>query len=427
MKTLIRTNEEISISEDISRDLNMILDLEKVLKDVIRNVLKKTYDSEWKNVMKDTVLGKDFDYYQNLYIIEEKMRMQAKSADVFISEKDILDYVYLKDIFNIIIWFWKDFQEIFGEGNNKSNKKVRAVFDQLAQYRNKLAHPKNWYAIYQHYYFLGNYNYIMYKLNLATKKSLLDVEFRIITEKDYRNYYVLKDNDKIMENVKKCMKNLKNSLYYMGAVGFLSEDQEYKELLESVNRDENIEVCRFIDLMTIEELRNSSEYYERTGEKKYAFSNLELLEYIIWIGSQSKSFAQQNYFNYKLIPFSGMPIWRYGINIMIFDEDCMMFIFRVADGKNNAYFVEDSKVVKVFRDYVFYMRDKLKRYPATQEEVLEKIFRVPPSFGKDIIDEVMHDKIIDDELSPVYINSLIHDLSQGKMESIGKLKGYIND
>lgn len=415
------------ICENTERDLNMMLNLEKTLKDCIKTVLIKEYDKDWEDTLSNTFLSKEYDYFQNVLLIKEKREELSKLSDVFESKKGILGYLYLKDVFNIIIWFWNDFKNIFGDGNSASPKKLRLIFEELIQYRNKLAHPEKWYAKYQHFYFLGHYNYIMFKLNTAVKNSLLDLDVVFITEEDYNHYYLVKDEEKIIEIIKDNLKDLSESLHYIGAAGFLSEDDEYRGLLERINSNEKIEVCRFVDLMSVEELKECSEYYDRNGMKKFAFSNNELLEYIIWLGSQAKVLLDENYYNYKLIPFSGMPIWRFGINLIIFDKKKMIFVYRVCDKKNNAYIIEDNNVVKSFYDYVYFMLDKLRRYPATENELLEKIFRVPPSFGRDVIEEYVNNRAITDELDPKYINNLIHDLSQGRVENILKLKEYLND
>jgi hypothetical protein len=148
----------------------------------------------------------------------------------------------------------------------------------------------------------------------------------------------------------KLLKGVENSLYYFGAAGFISDNNEWKKTLAKKMVNTDIKFVRLIDLKSLKEM---VEILKGMVEDKEISEYVEA--YKEWLDLHSahlRSRSENNIF-YK---FDGAPLWKFGINIIIFDDKNICIVFLSAKENKNAIFVYDcpdiAKAMINYSDWV---------------------------------------------------------------------------
>lgn len=135
--------------------------------------------------------------------------------------------------------------------------------------------------------------------------------------------------DDVEEKIVDLLKNTKSSLHYYGGAGFIGTSKEWRKEFKNKLEAGEIEVTRLIDLKTAEELT----------ENVIDTESNDVGEYIAWLRTHAENLESAKRDNI-FICFEGAPIWKYAINLMIFDKEHVVIAFLVK-GKRSALFIHN--------------------------------------------------------------------------------------
>ena len=159
-------------------------------------------------------------------------------------------------------------------------------------------------------FFLGILLVIMFRL--AIYYHHFSVQFK---GKEYEQEDIKKEATKILEKTNE-------SLYYYGGSGFIGDHVGWKTEFRAKLKEPSIEIVRLMDLRSTSEIEKLLEGKEISKEKIQD----EIRKYKNWIDIHAMYLElaiSRNYF----IHLDTAPIWKYGINYIVFDEKHIIIVF----------------------------------------------------------------------------------------------------
>ena len=182
------------------------------------------------------------------------------------------------------------------------------------------------------------------------KKLTENVKERDSEVKELAKWGKIKFFDKEEEAAKEAIKLLKgveNSLYYFGAVGFIGDNNQWKKTLAKKMANTDIKFVRLIDLKSPKEMAKILKGMVEEQEISEYTENYK--EWLDLHSAHLRSRSGNNIF-YK---FDGAPLWKFGINHIIFDEKNICIVFLSAKENKNAIFIYDCPdIAKALTDYI---------------------------------------------------------------------------
>lgn len=148
-------------------------------------------------------------------------------------------------------------------------------------------------------------------------------------------YYVLKD-EAAMAKATKLLKEAKDNLYYYGGAGFIGKYTEWKQEYTEKLRNGQFEIYRFLDTKEVDFIKNLGEEVIDSE-----FAEEDSREYIIWLKTHAE-YLRRRGMNNIFYDFDGAPIWKYGLNFIIFDERHIVIAFLSDAGTRTAIFITDN-------------------------------------------------------------------------------------
>ena len=171
----------------------------------------------------------------------------------------------------------------------------------------------------------------------------------------------------VEKKVTDLLKETKESLYYYGGTGFIGDYQHWREELGKKLKDEKIKIVRLIDLKTPKEIK---EVLKTMKEEESI--NSDINKYIKWLELHSDN-LKIRIKNNTFYNFDGAPLWKYGLNHLIFDKRHVAIIFLSYGEIRNAIFIRDNPdIAKAIVKSIDWVVEVLGLKPITSEE-LEKI------------------------------------------------------
>ena len=145
----------------------------------------------------------------------------------------------------------------------------------------------------------------------------------------------------------KLLKGVENSLYYFGAAGFIGDNNEWKKTLAKKMANTDIKFVRLIDLKSPKEMAKILKGMVEEQEISEYTENYK--EWLDLHSAHLRSRSGNNIF-YK---FDGAPLWKFGINHIIFDEKNICIVFLSAKENKNAIFIYDCPdIAKAMTNYI---------------------------------------------------------------------------
>jgi hypothetical protein len=178
----------------------------------------------------------------------------------------------------------------------------------------------------------------------------------------------LTDEMKAGRTLTEMLENTEDSLHYFGGAGLIGERRiNWRETLRRKLEDKDFKMVRLIDLKTIQELR---EIFKPEGDKAVEG---DIEKYVEWLEIHSKhleSTAKENLF----FNFAGAPLWKYGINYVIFDEEHLAITFIYRNRRKAIIIRNRSDIAKEVVKSILYLRDRFE-LKSLKSETLEGIAR----------------------------------------------------
>jgi hypothetical protein len=161
------------------------------------------------------------------------------------------------------------------------------------------------------------------------------------------------------------LENTKESLHYFGGAGLIGAYKSWQEVLKKKLGDKEFEMVRIIDLKLIQELK---EIFKPEGKKDEAD---DIKKYQEWLETHSEhleSTAKENEF----LNFAGAPLWKYGINYLIFDKKHLAITFIHHNVRKAIIIRNRSDIAKEIEGSIRYLRKRFK-LRSLDSETLEGI------------------------------------------------------
>ena len=172
-----------------------------------------------------------------------------------------------------------------------------------------------------------------------------------------------KEEDAANKAIKQ-LKKVKKSLYYLGGAGFIGDNEVWKkELVEKMDKAD-ITFVRLIDLKSLKEME---EILKCAGEKKAREYTKNYKKWLEIHRENLKDSFTNNFFH----DFDGAPIWKFGLNLLIFDKKNILMVFLSSEDKKNAIFIEDSRSAEAITNYIDWLRSSLQLRRVTDKELEE--------------------------------------------------------
>lgn len=166
----------------------------------------------------------------------------------------------------------------------------------------------------------------------------------------------------------KQLEKTESSLYYFGGVGFIGDDVAWRMELDKKLKNPDITVVRLIDLKSLEEMKGILQGVEEEKIKEYN------KDYIAWLELHSKNLKDtlaDNLFYH----FSGAPIWKFGLNYLIFDKKDILIVFLSTEVNKNAVFINNRPdIAEAITGYIDWVKRSLKLKEVTDKD-LERIVK----------------------------------------------------
>lgn len=155
-----------------------------------------------------------------------------------------------------------------------------------------------------------------------------------------------KEEDAVAEAIK-LLEKVEKSLYYFGGAGFISDNKIWKGVYREKLGKKEIKIVRVLDIKSLKEME---EILEGVAEDKKI--RQYIADYKEWLELHSEylRFREVNNIFYK---FEGSPLWKFGINHIIFDERDICIVFLSEQGNKNAIFIYNSPhIAKAIKGYI---------------------------------------------------------------------------
>lgn len=138
------------------------------------------------------------------------------------------------------------------------------------------------------------------------------------------------EEEEAQKEATRMLKETEQSLYYYGGAGFIGNYQHWREEYGKKLNDKNICMVRFLDLKSLDEMKDVLKSAMRPKEV-----NTELKEYAKWLTTHSRH-LKHRIENNRFYEFEGAPIWKYGPHWIIFDRKHILFPFLSAGKTRSA-------------------------------------------------------------------------------------------
>lgn len=188
-------------------------------------------------------------------------------------------------------------------------------------------------------------------LSVKREKKVKELEEKV----DKGGKIVFIDNERDAKNTAiELLEKTEESLYYFGGAGFVGDDTVWKDTLED-KLTRKIKVVRILDLKYPKYLKDILR--ERGNLEKDKIED-DIHKYKQWLNLHSKYLT--NYPNNEFYNFEGAPLWKYGINYIIFDEKDLAIVFLSEGAKKVAVFIYDCReIAKALTSYIDWVNDFL--------------------------------------------------------------------
>ena len=161
----------------------------------------------------------------------------------------------------------------------------------------------------------------------------------------------IEDQKKIIEVLSHHLDNTNKSLYYFGGAGFCGASEIWEGSFANKLEDDNVKVVRLIDLKKPDELKPllSKMYGEEVDD--------QINDYQKWIKTHAKYLKEENeeenggmnnfFYNYE-----GAPIWKHGMNYIVFDKKILAIITPGIKVKRKVVIIRSSKIAEEFTESI---------------------------------------------------------------------------
>lgn len=179
---------------------------------------------------------------------------------------------------------------------------------------------------------------VMFYLSVKREKKVKELEEKV----DKGGKIVFIDNEKDAKSTAiKLLEKTEKTLYYFGAAGFIGDDTVWKDTLEEKMGLKKVKFVRVIDLKYPKYLK---EILKKGGKLEKDKIEDDIHKYKQWLNLHSKYLTDHPQ-NNTFFNFDGAPLWKYGLNYLIFDEKDLAIVFLSEDAKKVAAFIYDSREI----------------------------------------------------------------------------------
>jgi len=177
----------------------------------------------------------------------------------------------------------------------------------------------------------------------------------------------IEDSQKIDEVLINYLKDTKKSLYYFGGAGFITANVIWATTLANKLKDPEFKVVRIIDLKKPDELEPLLRrmYGEKVDD--------QIADYRRWIKTHAEHLKEKDSVNNFFYSYEGAPIWKHGMNYIIFDEKILALITPGMDVKRKVVIIPSHEIAKEFVDSIKSVRKQFKLDELSGED-LEKVY-----------------------------------------------------
>ena len=160
----------------------------------------------------------------------------------------------------------------------------------------------------------------------------------------------IEGDKKITDVLVNYLKNTEKSLYYFGGAGFITEGDEddgwAKTLSNKLKNSEKFKVVRIIDLKKPYELEPllREMYDEKVYDQINAYQN--------WIKIHADHLKEKDGWKISFYSYEGAPIWKHGMNYIVFDEKILALITPGTKTKRKLAIIPNHKIAGEFVDSI---------------------------------------------------------------------------
>lgn len=177
----------------------------------------------------------------------------------------------------------------------------------------------------------------------------------------------IEDSQKINEVLVNYLKDTKKSLYYFGGAGFITANEIWATTLANKLKDPNFKVVRIIDLKKPDELEPllRKMYGEKVDD--------QIADYRRWIKTHAEHLKKEDDVNNSFYSYEGAPIWKHGMNYIVFDKKILALIMPSMDVGRKVAIIKTPKIAEELADSITSVVRQFKLKKLSGED-LEKVY-----------------------------------------------------
>lgn len=189
-----------------------------------------------------------------------------------------------------------------------------------------------------------------------------------ITQNEMIKPKYIDDQQKIIDILTDYLKNTNKSLYYFGGAGFIGASENWRNTFVQKLQDSRVEVVRLIDLKEPEKLRPLLEkmYGEKTED--------EIEDYQRWLKTHAEYIKKTSSLNNFFYSYEGAPIWKHGMNYIIFDKKIVAIITPGIKMERRMIIIRSPKIAE---EFIYSIESVVKQFnlSSVEGQFLEDMYK----------------------------------------------------